>query len=184
VGARFWQTLLRLLVATEDTLARWCVHEPGVDAAALRQLFPADVDATRPELLDANAIDGLVDPAAYRALWGRWHGREREFFGACARRVQALTWKCVAAVGGPNVRLWARMTADAFADLTSKGLPNRLMVGKLQTAPCGDGFRGWSRTDPPIRWRCRRPCSTSYHISRVAPRARSYGRSGGKPASP
>ncbi|MBI1881762.1 MAG: hypothetical protein HYR94_26595, partial [Chloroflexi bacterium] len=46
-----------------------------------------------------------------REVWGRWHGREPEFFAACARLVESLRWAEVAAIAGPELRLRAGLLA-------------------------------------------------------------------------
>ena len=137
VGMRFWQSLNRLLGTVETTLAHWCLLELGVGAATLTRLFPPPLEPGQPALLGAEAIDGIVEPVVYRGGWGDWHGREREFFLAAGRLVENLSWAQIVSIGGPEVRLCARMTMEAYTALTSQAIPERLVLGSFQAAPMG-----------------------------------------------
>jgi len=137
VGDRFWKSLNQLIGAVEWTLARWCVLELGVGAEALGRLFPSARDPNRPDPLEPGEIDGGVDPQRYREVWGAWHGREREFFAQCASLANALTWAEVTAIGGPDIRIFVRLTVEAYGALVSNELPDRLVVGSFRAAPIG-----------------------------------------------
>ena len=130
-GREFWERLHEMLGAAERALARWCVLrlEPG--ARALEALFPAvhgTADLGTPAL-DAAAVDGRVDPAAYRARWGAWAGREREMYRQAAALVAALSWADVLAIGGAELALRARLTRAAWDALVSDTLPDRVRLG-------------------------------------------------------
>ena len=72
----------------ERELARWCLLRLDLDADVLARLLPRGTDrASGSAPLDGATIDGQMDDAAYRALWGSWLGREREFYRESARRV-------------------------------------------------------------------------------------------------
>jgi hypothetical protein len=131
VGQRFWVALEQLLAAVERQLARWCVLEMEVGVAALRQLFPRTAVPGQGKGVDYRALDGTVDPAAYSRLWGNWHGRESEFYEACARRVNPLTWPEVAAIGGPEIGIFASLVQEAYQALLSRELPTSLRVAPL-----------------------------------------------------
>ncbi|HEX8073082.1 MAG TPA: hypothetical protein VF546_24255 [Pyrinomonadaceae bacterium] len=126
-GQSFWQALHRLLAAAEQSLARWCVLELDPGGAAFEQLF-APAGAARGGI-DPRALDGTPDPAARRALWGAWAGREADYYRACARLVGALKWADVLAIGGTELRLQARLTGAAYRRLTAAGMPAALKVG-------------------------------------------------------
>jgi hypothetical protein len=132
VGHRFWSDLNRLLGRVEEELAGWCLLELDPGPEALRRCFavPGKPDSADP--LDAAQIDGVADPAERRALWGRWWGREREYFEECAARVAPLSWEEVAALCGPEVRAVAQLVRRAYADLITDEIPARLQVGSLR----------------------------------------------------
>jgi len=90
VGLRFWNTLHALLSAVEQQLAGWCIVQLDPGPEALRRCFAFPGERNEPRL-DAAQLDDAADPTGRRALWGRWHGREREYFEECARRVSALS---------------------------------------------------------------------------------------------
>jgi hypothetical protein len=128
VGQRFWQALHRLLSAVERELSSWCARELGVDDAA---------DAGR------------------RQAFGDWSGRERRFFQECARLVDALRWRDVERICGPEVRALTKRTREAFDSLRSRAIPRRLRVGSFkvigprQRSSIVEGYDGGDRIELP-----------------------------------
>ena len=138
-GQRFWLGLEQLLAIVERELRRWCLLRLDLDPTVLARLFPRGTDrgSGGSTALDGATIDGRIDDAAYRAWWGAWTGREREFYRECARLVNALRWKDVVRVGGASVEAHARVVAHAHHGAASTTIPERLVVGQLQTMPAG-----------------------------------------------
>jgi hypothetical protein len=132
VGSQFWQSMYELLVAVESCLVRWCLFELDVDVTALRRLIP--VVSSRLKKVDPEALDGVVNPANHKKLWGKWAGREAEFYRECAQRVEALGWQEVLTIGGPELKILAKLALDSYAKLLSKKVPARLQVGAVQIA--------------------------------------------------
>ena len=56
-------------------------------------------------------------------------GREEEFYLACARLVEPLTWQDVLAICGSELWLLARLTSEAYRTLISDELPETLRTG-------------------------------------------------------
>jgi hypothetical protein len=77
-------------------------------------------------------LGGDIHWPHYRRLWGEWAGREAEFYRACARLVDPLTWEQVEQICGPCVRIFADLLRDAYAHLTSGAIPERLRVGTFR----------------------------------------------------
>ena len=151
VGQAFWQALLRLLSSVEQSLSRWCVLRLDVGADALATLFPMPRPAGTPDVMDWRSLDGIVDPAVYRSLWGRWLGREREFYAECARLVGSLRWQDVVAIGGPDIQIFTRLVLEAHARLASDEIPGRVKIGKLTVIAADQASShvyGYSGADP------------------------------------
>jgi hypothetical protein len=147
VGLRFWKALEQLLACIERTLACWCLLDQGFGSAAF--------DAARPERAPTGNLAGTLDPAAYRAMWGPWAGREQEFYRSCAQQVDALEWPDVLRIAGPDVAAHARLTWTAFDALHNRETPHRLMVGPFKVigidpAATGAGAQveGYHGSDP------------------------------------
>lgn len=138
-GQRFWLGLEQLLAIVERELTRWCLLRLDLDPTLLTRLFPRGTDRNSGSgsTLDGAAIDGRIDDAAYRALWGAWMGRERELYRECAHLVNALRWPDVLRAGGASVEALARVVAHAHHHVASTTIPERLTVGQLQTIPAG-----------------------------------------------
>lgn len=150
-GRRFWQTLDELFASVERVLARWCVLELDLDPVALARLVPYGTDRGHGEGLDGARIDGRVDVATYAALWGRWAGRESDWFRASATLVGGLVWTDVLRIGGADVRLFARLVREAHVALGKTALPRRLAAATVEVMPAGrDRVRvvGYSGLDP------------------------------------
>jgi hypothetical protein len=97
-----------------------------------------------------------ADPEAPR-LSGDWAGRERDFFQACARLVDALGWRDVERACGPEVRASTAPTREAFAGLHSRAIPRRLRRGSFQViasrraSSIVEGYAGADRLALPTR---------------------------------
>jgi hypothetical protein len=133
VGLRFWKALSRLLAAVERSLSRYCLLRIGLEDEALEQLFPSTGPMTaKEEPLGPADVDGEPDLELRRALFGRYFGRERDFYRECARLVAQLSWGEVLAIGGPELELFAHRARRAYQDLISEELPSPLEVGRFE----------------------------------------------------
>jgi hypothetical protein len=132
VGHEFWTTLHQLLSKVEKTLAHWCVLELDIGTVAFKRLFPALPQSDRTRRVDPRALDGVADPPESRRLWGKWAGREAEFYRECARLVNALDWPKVIAIGGAEIQICARVLREAYGKLMSEEIPARLKLGAIQ----------------------------------------------------
>ena len=131
VGLEFWTTLHQLLSRVERTLPPWCVLELDIGTAALKHLFPAPAPG-RTKQVNPRALDGVADPLESRRLWGKWAGREAEFYRECARLVNSLDWPKVMAIGGVDIQIYARLLREAYGKLMSQKIPKRLKLGAIQ----------------------------------------------------
>jgi len=133
VGFHFWRNALhQLLTAVEDELCRWSVLELNLDDDVLRQLFAAPKDKAEADALTGEALDNRVDSKTYAQIWGEWAGREHEFYVACSRLVDPLSWKDVLAISGSEVRALAHLTLKSYQQLTSDEVAPALKVGVME----------------------------------------------------
>lgn len=132
LGMVFWDRTRNLLLAIERSLSIWCVLEAGLELEALGAAFPLAGPAVKQESMTAHDLDGVPDPEVARMCWGTWLGREREFYGLCARRVESLTWSDVERIGGAEVTALAHLASRAFRALVSDELPERLALGEFK----------------------------------------------------
>jgi hypothetical protein len=151
LGLAFWHRMRDLLMAIETALSTWCVLESDLEPESQEALFPGQGRPGSPPSLSAADMDLRVEPQAADRLWGRWRGRERDFYRECAARVTPLTWQDVAEIGGSEVAVRARMTQLAFATMSSERVPDRLAPAAFHVIASGaEGVRvvGYSGTDP------------------------------------
>ncbi len=81
-GEAFWREVQATVGAVESALAWWAMERLGLDPAGYRQAQNGLADQV-PSMI-AGADEGWP-VAARRLLWGRWFGKERQFFTRCAR---------------------------------------------------------------------------------------------------
>jgi Fe-S-cluster containining protein len=124
-GHRLWESVLALLNRIERALSRWCVIELA-DPHALDELFDAEGEGRRIERFELHgevSDEGVLAPSLAARLWGRWLGREEEFYRACAAKVDALDAESVRAIGGVEVLLGARRAREASRARERRSLP-------------------------------------------------------------
>ncbi len=136
---RFWDSANELLTAVEQNLSIHCLVRLGFDDAALRANFPLKDPAVPkgPDNVNADELDGRVDPQRYRLLWGRWEGREEELYRACDAMVRDLDWGEVERIGGATIALFSQLARAAYGATTSEGIPERLELGEVRVIAAG-----------------------------------------------
>jgi hypothetical protein len=133
VGYTFWRDSLHpLLQAVEKDLAHWCVLQLGLGTDALRDLVDSGAWTSEAEAITSDALDNRVDQNAYARLWGKWRGRQHEFFCRCGELVSPLGWADVLAICGPTTRAYAQLTQKAYGRLISDDIPSNLSVGRFE----------------------------------------------------
>ncbi len=151
VGMRFWHAVQQLLRAVEESLAQWCVSELDVGIQALRLLFPTLQQRDANRTLDADQLDGTVDPKRYQATWGNWADREQEFFTKSAALVNPLAWNDVRSICGPEIQILVRLTQQAYRHLIADDIPPLIQVRPFKTMHVGPGSSevySYSKLDP------------------------------------
>src|SRR5262249_36572595 len=116
----------------EVDLSRWCLLELRLSDETLRHLVDTEGWNNDQEPVTADALDNKLDRKAYATTWGEWLGREHDFFRRCADLVSPLSWSEALAIAGPEARVYARLTQDAYRELISQDIPSALKVGPFQ----------------------------------------------------
>jgi Fe-S-cluster containining protein len=131
MGKSFWMKMLNLLSFVERNISLWCVTQLDIGTVALQNLLPLlrSSDNVKPT---AKEIDGKHDEKLYRAKWGKWFGREAEFYKECALLANDLKWSDIERICGPELQIHVHLLQDAYQKLVSDELPERLRVGKFQ----------------------------------------------------
>jgi hypothetical protein len=149
-GQRFWEALRRLLGLVEQRLALWCVLRLDLDVEAVAQLLAARDGGDGVALDEADEGDPELD-RSYRQLWSSWHGRELDFYRACARLVEPLSWGEVLEICGPEIPLAARVVRREYRRLTGASIPARLRVARhrvISSASDSSRVCTYSSSDP------------------------------------
>lgn len=148
VGKRFWNAMQGLLATCSEELAVHCALELGLDDEALARLTPWSTTFDK-TAIEPHELDG-AHAADYDARWGTWRGRELEYFLACARIVDAMSWEDVLAIAGARSRLAASKLTAANRELRSSELPTALRTGMFRSrlGPSGTvRLQGYSNGD-------------------------------------
>ncbi len=125
IGRRFWTLADQLLREVEQDLAFWCMAQLRVGSAEVGDFAPHPTP-------HVSELDGDIDWPQYRRLWESWAGREVEFYQACARLVETLTWQQVEEKCGPRVGILAGLVRDAYIHLESSAIPERLRIKEVR----------------------------------------------------
>lgn len=132
VGYRFWTALRDLLIAIENDLAQWCALELDISPEAVKNLGHLNTREKTIHLLEVEQSQPNLPANTHKKIWGTWHGRENEYYVACASLVKALNWPQVLAVCGPQVNALARLVQQAYAQHQSDAVPERLRPGNFK----------------------------------------------------
>ncbi len=124
-GFEFWNDLGELLRFVDGQLGLWCALEMGVEAKLLARLL-------EPKRLEATDLGAAIEEDVYRSLWGRWTGKEADFYRACAEQVRPLAWDDVAQICGPHLTLLSRLVRERYVKLISEQTPESLRIGLIQ----------------------------------------------------
>lgn len=149
VAKQFWQRLHRLLMIAERELASWCVLQLDVGVTGLGEVFPFPLRSDGP--VSGEDFDGTASPAMRQRMWGKWMGREREYYREAHRLAATLRWKQVRDIGGQELVAAEILARDAFAELSSSRIPARLRNGPVTSLLGPDGsatITTYSPVDP------------------------------------
>jgi hypothetical protein len=127
VGLAMWNRVKDLLICLEEALARHCALELDLGEEAL------GATARQSRAPDHAELFGPVTDETWRQRWGGWAGRERDFFGACAKVAAAMTPAQVLALGGSEARLLLKLARAAQARHGQPEVPLvPLHIGRLR----------------------------------------------------
>lgn len=132
VGSDFWRRLNALLGHVESELVQWCVVELDLGSPAFRRLFAGAPFGEKSDPIRDGLLDGRPDPQIRRELWGRWAGREREFYLRCAELVDELSWDDAVALAGSRGRVLARLANESYERLVSQAIPARAQTASFE----------------------------------------------------
>ncbi|MBN1946661.1 MAG: hypothetical protein JW797_13385 [Bradymonadales bacterium] len=125
----FWLSVRAMFRTAKKALATRCVLELCPDSEVLDLLFLSDGMPSKVRGRQLSAwidSDGHLSADTSRRLWGRWYGKEEEFFALCGDRVKALGWKEVRALAGPGLAVLEHRARKALARLQHPDIPPRL----------------------------------------------------------
>jgi Fe-S-cluster containining protein len=134
LGLAFWTSLEVLLDEVERSMARWCLLQldPGPEAVA--RLLLTRRGPYSGEVIGPGDIDRTCDEADRKKVWGRFAGREREYFLEAARLVGRLGVADIRRICGTSLAALERLTVSSFQELRRKRLPARLRLGSHQAS--------------------------------------------------
>jgi len=136
-GQRLWREFVHpLLGYVEHDLSRWCLLKLEMDEEVLSSLLSPSLENSGGSI-QGEDLDGKVKPSEYRKSWGKWQGREGEFYRDCSQLVSALKWQEVLDICGPETKLLAALTRQVYERFIRPETPPRLQVGAFQLVRMG-----------------------------------------------
>jgi hypothetical protein len=160
-GFEFWQSVDELLSTIQKGLSRWCMRQLDAGTAELQQAF-AEPDITEPtvtnlttafqrqiftsvsallnKMQDKNALYGWQ-----QQTWGKWLGREVEYFKECSKLIDPLHWQDVLNIVRGKTGNLAEGTQQTFRKLRNRELPEVLRLNSYRRVDLDDQrSRVWS----------------------------------------
>lgn len=135
VGRASWDAIRQMLRIIERAVAVHCVRTLAPGSAALRRAL-AD-SPVRDARLRAADLGAPIDVVEHRRIWGDFAGREQEFYEACARLAEPLTWPDLLAMGGAELALATDVAREALQAAASRRVPRAVRVGTFGVAASG-----------------------------------------------
>lgn len=134
LGWEFWSALKEYLSHVEKVLSRYAAVavDPEANVSQIQQPGKLTIE----DLEDRGPKD-----AEYAAAWGKWVGREEEFYIACHERVKAMTREEFATQvdGLDSGQKVLKALRQAYATVTSPVLPSSLVRNpKMRQRHVGD----------------------------------------------
>jgi hypothetical protein len=151
VAYRFWQALRDLFIQVEDELAQWCALELDIPLHAVRNLREYKPRGETIRLLEIEQAQPNLSVDTHRKIWGDWYGRETDYYIACGRLVEKLSWADVLAICGPQANTLARLVRQAEAERNLIDVPPRLRPGNFRIMTMHRDYtivEGYLATDP------------------------------------
>src|SRR5690606_27773427 len=83
-GKKFWDMVNQYIKLTETTLAQYALLQTGWPPEEIKTNYVTTTD------FDFEDEEGHIDDEKYQKIWGKWAGREKEFFISCYEVVRDL----------------------------------------------------------------------------------------------
>jgi hypothetical protein len=153
ISRNFWQTIDDLLSAVEKILSHWCIHQLEVGVTEFREAFPLTIQQPalslwlKQQRLYQKSLLYKDDKSSdfHRWTWGKWFGREKDFFGECYQLVLPLGWEEVRKICGEDLDRLESNALASYAKLTSDFFPDVLKISDFKQADLNNGdVRVWT----------------------------------------
>lgn len=122
-----WGSVRQLLRVVERVVAVHCVRTLAPGSRALHRAMQES--PTREPRLRASDLGAPLDRQDLHQIWGRYAGREEEFFEACGRIASELTWTDLRTLGGVELDLAVDVARNDQAVAQSTSIPKAVRLG-------------------------------------------------------
>ena len=123
----------------------------GTGPTAAAPASPPERERPDPLFTGPEDFEGRANPSQHRRRWGRWAGRERDFYIEASRLAAPLRWDAIERLGGVELTGRAARVRAAFDALMSEEVPDHLRAGPVRFESLGGGrsvVETYSDTDP------------------------------------
>jgi hypothetical protein len=136
-GAVVWQATEWLVRVLERSMAFHCVSELDLGDAAATWLLEQFSYARERANVSAAEMEATEAEDDARRAWGRWFGRETEFYERCATIARAADAREALRLGGSEAKLALRAVEAALAAHEDRGVPERLAAQPFEVVEMG-----------------------------------------------
>jgi hypothetical protein len=145
ISRKFWTELDELFSTVEKCLSNWCLRRLEAGSLEFREAFPGEIQELSFRLwLKQQDFSMQASP---QTKWGKWLGREKDFFYECDSLVSPLSWTQVRKICGPGIHPLEEKVLNAYSSIHSGHFPDVLHITSVQLTEKNDEeFLVWMDT--------------------------------------
>ncbi len=139
VSREFWNALETLLTFVEQNLAGWCIQILDAGTPEFRAMFKPGGASNSGIWLRQQAffqrssiLHKMQDEKTLKQfremIWGKWFGKEEQFFCECNSLVSSLGWNDIKEICGTVVKDFEQKTIEKYLSLAMTSLPDVLRL--------------------------------------------------------
>lgn len=119
-GTQFWNVFTKYFRAIEHKLTLYALLDLGYPIGKLR------TEALNPQELKLDDENGIVNQELYQKLWGKWKGKEKEFFIKCYEIISKLSSRQLEDMLGLEEQILAKKIKDKAVGFNTAVIPDLL----------------------------------------------------------
>lgn len=122
IGNSFWKKTNKYLKMVENVLSNYALYELSENASEIKTNSVQDIK------FGTETEEGLIDIDSYNKLWGKWLGKEEEFYIQCYQLVASLDEQKFVELCGHKQVILAQGMQEVLNSFNKNIIPEHLML--------------------------------------------------------